>query len=684
MGVRWGGRQGDHQLRYALERWPAAATAYLVAARRRTSVRSIRASRGLPPLVAALCGGILAAVAAYLLLPQGTINLDELVYLNQAEAIRHGELTYDAATYDPDFRPYLTGVAGDRLVFKYQPLWPAWLAISEATTGDHRPGLVMAGAGAALAVWLLARELTGSRWLGTAAAAGLAASPIFLAHSGTALAYLPASALAAFAIGATLRSERTTDRRWAVLAGVAFGALFFHRPFDAALAGIPVGVWHILTARRRRQGWRTVAAVVLGAAPFVVAWAGYNDLTSGSPTAPAFAVDAPDDRFGFGRRASWHPVVDPFEDQRLDYTAGAAAGTVGLFAVITPMWLAGGVVSLALAGVAVVGGWSDTRRRLLLTVVVAVIGGHFFWWGTRNFLGFGLHLGLGPAYWMAALGPVAALTVQGAHDVAPTARRALAAGLALAVLANWSYAGMRLADARRTRAEQVRELAAGDDDVPAHSVVLAANHPGDPFVRLLVPVDLDATPRLHAVDLGTAQQRFRLRDRFPDRSLWVWQRDRRPGAGFAPFATAALQRLPELRADHATVTVQVAPDATVADAWLRVVDDAGAELRRDRIEVGVGAAVTPEVTPAGTPAWLAAGVALQQDDGEVSRYEVRWAVRADGATIELMGPGIDHRLYDLGGDQWVSEDVSGAMTAAIEGLPDERPVRRARIENQDE
>jgi hypothetical protein len=106
-------------------------------------------------------------VATYLLLPQGTHNLDELVYLNQAEAIRHGRLTYDADTYVPDFRPYLTGVAGDRVVFKYQPLWPAWLALSEAATGDDRPGLVISAMAAAAAFWLLGRELTGSAWLGT-------------------------------------------------------------------------------------------------------------------------------------------------------------------------------------------------------------------------------------------------------------------------------------------------------------------------------------------------------------------------------------------------------------------------------------------------------------------------------------------------------------------------------------
>jgi hypothetical protein len=107
--------------------------------RTRSVVRS-RAIAAVPLVLAAAAGGLVAVWAAYFLWPDGSHNLDELVYLNQAEAIRHGQLTYDTGSYVPDFRPYLSGVAGDRVVFKYQPLWSAWLALSQAATGDHRPG----------------------------------------------------------------------------------------------------------------------------------------------------------------------------------------------------------------------------------------------------------------------------------------------------------------------------------------------------------------------------------------------------------------------------------------------------------------------------------------------------------------------------------------------------------------
>src|SRR4029453_12956828 len=108
----------------------------------------------------------------YVIWPAGTTNFDELAYLTQAEALAHGKVSYDTAGYIPDFQPYLAGVAGARVVFKSQPLWPGVLAVSLAATGDHRPALVLAGAAAALAFWLLARELTGRPWLAPRGAGG--------------------------------------------------------------------------------------------------------------------------------------------------------------------------------------------------------------------------------------------------------------------------------------------------------------------------------------------------------------------------------------------------------------------------------------------------------------------------------------------------------------------------------
>jgi hypothetical protein len=636
-----------------------------------------------------------AVVAAYLLLPHGSHNLDELVYLNQAEGIRHGQLTYDAGTYAPDFRPYLSGVADDRVVFKYQPLWPAWLALSEATTGDHRPGLVIAAMAAAAAFWLLGRELTGSAWLGTAVGAGVALSPVFVAHSATALAYLPTGALAAAFLGAVLRGMRTGSRWWLGAAGLSLGALAFHRPFDAVLVGAPVGVWLAVRAARARD-WRAPATVALAAAPFAVAWLAYNALATGDPLTPAFAVDAPNDTFGFGRRASWEATGETFVDGAVRYTPAGAARTVATFAAVTPLWIVGGAVTLALMGAAVVFGRRDARRWVLVASIVLTVVAYFFWWGTKNFVDFGLHTALGPAYWLVALGPAAGLAVLGGRDVMwalghrwPRARmlRAGAAAFAVMTVPGFVYLGAHVGDVRAARADQLD----GADAAPPGTVVLYPTGVKDPFVRVLVPADLDGAARLHAVDLEAPDQRFRLRDRYPDRPLWAWVQDRPAGTALDPPRGYELGELPELRVTAAVIDTEVRRgDARITDAWLRTLDPDGDERERGDV---AGATDPPpvSVSPDGggdvgdggavavgeAPGWLAAGVTLAHPDGRTESMEVRWMVRARDGHVDVIGPGFGYRLHEFSDvSAWLQEDVSARLSAELDGLPDFEPVRR--------
>jgi hypothetical protein len=671
--------------------------------------------RGAPVVIAAAVGGLVALASAYLVWPHGTVNLDEIAYLNQAEAITHGSLTYDAGAYLPDFRPYLSGVADDRIVFKYQPLWPAILAGSEAATGDHRPGLVLAGVATALAMWLLGRELTGSRWLGTATATAVAASPIFVSHSGSVLAYLPSGGLVAASIGAGLRAGRTGSRAWSLAAGAGFGALFFHRPYDALLAAIPVGVWLAWRARRDAR-WASLVTLVLAAAPFVAGWLAYNWQVTGDALQPAFSVGAPEDRFGFGPRASWAPSDPEFPRKLLDFTPGGSLRTVGRFGAITPLWLAGGVVTLALAVLAVATRRHDGRRWVLAATAGTVIAGHSLWWGTENFVNFGLTGALGPAYWLGALGPVMALAVAGGRDLVSYARglvavrrRALLAGTAAVGLVG-SVVGAAVVGTDIGRAARERDRQIAVTEAAARGSVLVLPGPvDDPFVRVVVPADLDAEPRLVAVDERTSDQLFRLRDRFSDRSLWTWVPIRRAGSPFEPPDRYQLGPLPEVVAPQ--VDVRLTPAAGAAPsgtAWLRTLDRDGAEIDRVEIEVAGGAAQGAAVPAAvasaageggspraGTdggdpaaealaievePAWLAAGMTVVHGDGPPDMVEVRWAARSRDGRVEVIGPGAGHRFYDFPGDgaAWVQEDVAGSLTAEVAGLERFDPVQELR------
>lgn len=676
--------------------------------------------RAAPWLVAALAGGLVALVSAYLVWPHGTVNLDEVVYLNQAEALRHGSLTFDADTYLPDFRPYLSGVDGDRVVFKYQPLWPAVLAASQAATGDHRAALVVTGAATALALWLLGREVTGSRWWGTATAVALVVSPVFVTHSGSVLAYLPSAGLAAAGLAAALRLGRTWSWRWAVGAGAGYGLLFFHRPYDAVLGALPVGVWLAWRARRQRR-WASLAVVAGTGLPFVAAWLAYNRIVTGDALTPAFSVGAADDRFGFGLRASW---TVPGHESRgmIDFTPLSSAGTVGHFAARSPLWLAGGVVTLGLAGWAVARGRHDRRRLVLAATVATVIAGHWLWWGTENFVQFGLDGSLGPAYWLGALGPVLVLATAGARDLLARARsvapprRALLGGVAAVAVVS-SLAAGAMVGGEIGRAGDARDWQVGVlDAAPVPSVLLVPNPPDDPFARGVVPVDLAGASRLVAVGDGTATQLFRLRDRFGDRPLWAWRPVRPADSAFEPTARFHLGELPEMAAQQVAVELVAEGAAPAGDGWLRLVDDD--EIEIDRIDLplaggtagGAAVPVTSATTggtvasattggtvasaatggttagpsaPAGAlvvgdePCWLAAGVTVTRPDGRTEMVEVKWAVRAREGRVEVIGPGVGRRHYAFpgGASGWFDEDVSGALSATLEGLAPFAPQR---------
>lgn len=650
-------------------------------------------SRWGPLLLTALVGGVVALVSAYVIWPHGTVNLDEIVYVNQGRALSHGHLTLDARTFTPDFRPYLTGVARGRVVFKYQPLWPAVLAVSDVLTGDHRVALVLAGAAAALAFGFLGRELTGRRMLGAITGIGVALSPVFVVNSGTALAYLPSAALSAAAVAAGLRGVRTGRWGWYAGAGAGFGALFFHRPFDAVVTGVPLAVWLLARAVRRRA-WVPVVVAGAAAVPFLVLWLAYNRLTTGSLTSPAFGIGAPEDAFGFGQRASWAPVHPQFKRSLVDFTPLRSLHTVLHFGAMTPLFTLGGGVVLGLAVYAAWTGRRDPRVLVLAAIPVLVVGGHFFWWGTLNFMNYGLDHTLGPAYWFGAIGPVAALATSGGHAVyrrwpeqREGRRRGLAwGGAALVLLSTVATAAVvvpNVTEARRIRAHQVDVLTAA----PEGSVLVVPGAVDNPFVHAVVPIDLAGARRLQAVDIPGAASAFRLRAAAGDRSVWRWVAIRPSGSLAASPKRFALGEVGEVRVPE--VTGRLVPARAgdrVADAWLRTVGDDGDELARVELDPGTGAAAGPVVgraTPelvGDRPVWLALGATLHRAAGGPPEIvEARWPARVHDGQVEVEGPGAGYRFYRLpASDVWSPEDVSDAITATIDGLAPFHPVRTTR------
>jgi len=276
---------------------------------------------------------VLAAVAPVVVasraFPVGSPDRDDAGYLSQANALRAGHLTLSAADHDPFFLPFLSGVDGDRVVFKYQPAWPALIAASEAVTGTPKVALALTGAASALAVAALAFEVTRRRRAALAAGFVFATSPWFLVQSGTYLAYPASTALLCGGTALVLRAARTGSSRLWVAAGAVMALGVFHRPYDAVLGLLPVAVWFVATRRRSGTVRRDVGWIALGAAPFALLFFAYNRAVTGKFFTLAFSLVGPNDRFGFGLRSS---LADPGEPGFYDFTPGEAWRTVLAFA----------------------------------------------------------------------------------------------------------------------------------------------------------------------------------------------------------------------------------------------------------------------------------------------------------------------------------------------------------------
>ncbi|MBV9951120.1 MAG: glycosyltransferase family 39 protein [Acidimicrobiia bacterium] len=479
---------------------------------------------------AALVAAVASLAVSHLAFPAGSPDHDELAYLSQADALSAGELTLPRTTHDPAFRPFLSGVHGDRIVFKYQPAWPAFLAGVRALTGSYRNALAVEAAAGVLAVYALAWELCRRRRIAALAGWVLALSPASVALSATYLGYHVSLTVLLAASALVVRGTRHRSTWWLVGGGALLGLGFFHRSYDAVLWAVPLLVWVACTTRRRR--WRALASVALGAAPFAVLYLAYDRAVTGHAFRPAFTTSGPLDRFGFGRRASF---VAGSTKYALDYQPGDAVRTMVRYAAVLPLWTFAGAAGLGLAVVGAVVARRRAGTAMLAATVVAVPFGYALWWGTANSVAFGLHRALGPMYWFPISGPLAILV---AHGLDAVTRRGAPATALVAIVLIGSGGPSSLVVGRDMRAAGAaqRELAR-EHTAPNGArtlVIVDRPYPAAPYVDAVVPADLGAAARLVALRPPRPGATLALVDRFPGRAAFVSRRLKRPDRPFAP------------------------------------------------------------------------------------------------------------------------------------------------------
>lgn len=637
------------------------------------------------PLV--VLGALAPLVVSATVFPDLTVVVDEVAYLSQAEAMTTGQLTLPTADFVPHFRPQLSGTHADRVVFKYQPTWPAFLALSRKLTGSYRPALAVVGAAAVLTMYAFSYELLRRRRTALLATTAFVASPFVIIQSGTHLAYLPTLPLLLGSAACLLRGTRTGHRWLFVAAGALIGVAFLHRAFDAILWMVPLAGYLALRTRAdgspdpsgdpaaappeaavpdpparlpigsfARQMLRWGGLVAVGALPFVGLYLAYNAVVMDSPLTPAFSASGSLDTFGFGRRSSFDfagPEVGTF-----NFTPGQAWHTVSASTGRLPDWLFGWYLGLALAVTGLVLNRRERTTKLLVVLMLAFPLGYFFWWGAANAIKFGLHQVLGPFYWLPSLVPMAVLTGLGIEAVVSRAPARLArTGPALTAMALVIMAVVPMwrmwpdvnesADSRSVTARANRAPVGG------RTLLLALpSFKGDPYVPEIVPGDLDDAERLVALSTGT--DRLELLVEHDDRRVFE-QRRRHPADGvFEPTRRSTV----ELRLER-TARFVIPLDVTATQDVDRAV--AALEVDDQRLESDLGP------MRAGERRSVRFAVSADGDGTSDQADEIVWST--DGAStiragVSFTGPfGSSADIYEL---RWEARRTSSGPSPTLE------------------
>ena len=642
----------------------------------------------LPPVAGArrrVALGALALVAftsslvtSATLFPRYSLNRDDSVYVAMARMIGRGNVTLAAAEQD-FFRPWASGVVGDRLVLKYTPPWPSVLAVADLVAGTPRLALGLVAAATVVLTAMVAGEVLGDRWTGILAGALLALSPLFVIQSATYLPYLFQLLLGLAAGYLLLTGLRTSSDRRLVASGAVFGLALFARPFDAVLFALPF----LALLWSRREGLRSLVGrptrlLALGATPVLALALAYNAHVMGSPFTLPYQATGTKDTFGFGRRGV-------FDESTVRFRPGD-----GLDGMVTnlwwlPSWTVGGVVLVVLA----VLGLRRTTGRARWAVAGLALAfplGYFAFWGPYAVgrLWPGVQT-LGPFYHLPVIVPLVVFGAAGARALWDGSTRLgqgrgrlLLGGLTVVGLALTATAVPDKVEANAEIRDDYARTARFVEDLDLDDAILFLPRRGDSGFLSSTPflenaIDLDQ-PVLYAEE--RAEDDFELLDRYPDRSVHRLTEDLRPGetTGGALAATELrIERGPSLE-----VTVEIT-NPTAAPEVVAYAHDGRTEWRRplDRSsEAGQTYPVTWTVVPAGAGDPSADGtVELGPEPGVVSfgvevlepgaprerRWEHRIPYRVVDGEVELLRPGTGWALTGTRRLRWVEDAVGNPV-----------------------
>jgi hypothetical protein len=621
----------------------------------------------LPVLGLALLAFVLSLGVRTALMPLGTGNADEAVYVYQAHLLQEGRVTISAADHDPFFRPWLTGERDGRFFFQYGPGWPLVLAFSDLL-GSMAVGVALCFAALVVVVHFLALEALGSRRTALLAAAFTALSPMLVWQSAMYLGYLFTALLLTVALFAALRSTTASSWVWPIVIGIALGLSFLTRPFDAAL-GVGLIVLATLVVgdhkKVRRMISQGLVAAVAGS-PFLLAALVYNRSVTGSFTQFPLMAGDPMNRFGFGERRMQvgTPITEYAPAVAWESLVDNLTGGIG--------WVFGGFLALVLAAWALLATERRAQRLVLLAMFAAFPLGYFFWWASALSAA-GATNGIGPHYYVPAFVPIAILSADGLWRL--RLRNAAAASVTIGLMA--AVTGYNIVDKvndARWVTDIYRDVDSALPDLDGALVFLRTPEPTD-FLMMQFPflansADLDNRV-LYAVDRGPENGRLILSR--PGLQAFLLHQQLRPEDDIFSPRWEVTPLWTERNSDM-SVRVHLPPDGTTLDLYAAsagtrigyTVEGPPSADQLIRVDLGVGEdCIDDQLQLCLAPGETTVVVGVQRPDtGE--RWERHYEVLMEGSGSYLVvGPGTGRHVIDFGsGPVTLRADVSNVIADA--------------------
>lgn len=238
---------------------------------------------------------------------------DTNAYVMQGRILESGRLFGPESPVPSAFGLPFFGVMNGHWVGQYAP-GNGLVIAAGLIFGFPWLGPVCLAAGTVLLISLIARRLYG-RPAGAVAALLAALSPFHLFIAGSYLSHVPDAFFLTLSFYLLVRSEWGRYAWLAALGGASIGAALFCRELSALLWGVPLGVALLVVAVQRvRTGsgergvlrpWLGVGAFVGGGIPFLLLYALYNALATGSATISPRSLINSTDRYGFGPGHGW-------------------------------------------------------------------------------------------------------------------------------------------------------------------------------------------------------------------------------------------------------------------------------------------------------------------------------------------------------------------------------------------